>query len=56
MSIILSLSFLIGAIPIVYLNSEYNSIQLEKNKLKAEILSLQNQELISGWGQFFKSK
>lgn len=55
-SIILSSSFLIGAIPIVYLNSEYNLIQLEKNKLKAEILSLQNQELISDWGEFFKSK
>lgn len=55
-SIILLSSFLIGAIPIVYLNSEYNLIQLEKNKLKAEILSLKNQELISDWGEFFKSK
>ncbi|MCX8035207.1 MAG: hypothetical protein N3A71_02910 [Candidatus Dojkabacteria bacterium] len=56
MLIILSSSFLIGAIPIIYLSSEYRLIQLEKNKLKAEILSLQNQELISGWGEFFKSK
>lgn len=50
------ISFLSSFIPLLYMDSEYRLVQLEKNRLKAEILSLQNQELISGWGEFFKSK